>query len=362
MIRGWSLPLLFLLILLLFLLVQAHVTVSADNNNNITAAFSVENPVKSYVFYGDLHHAGDVAYYRFSINSGDRLSLSLMMPGYDTPLPEMIVIGPANAAGQGSVPAQVTIPAGYAAEIISGQKPVHADYDPFSPGAVFEVANYSRQITVTGTYYVAVVSPADETRYSLAVGYLEEFTPAEWFLVPVNGISTHLWEGQSVVAVLAPFLAVVVLGLVLIARREHRKSHTPSLLFWLTTCAGLSYLGGAAITLVQMGRALRLTGLSSAVAVTLVFALVPVALGLWALRIARSPSPRSLRDRSSWFWSGLSGSCSGRGWSSAPWSRSLRQRCRNGRCLWQFITNNPFVCRRFPIPVYRMSAGSGTPQ
>ena len=92
MIRRW--PFLFLVILILFLPVQAHVPVSANNNDNITAAFSVENPVKSYVIYGDLHHAGDVAYYRFSMNAGDRLSLSLMTPGYDTPLPEMIILIP----------------------------------------------------------------------------------------------------------------------------------------------------------------------------------------------------------------------------------------------------------------------------
>jgi hypothetical protein len=297
MIRGWSLPLLFLLILILFLPVQAHVTVSAGNNDNINAAFSVESPVKSCVIYGDLPHAGDVTYYRFSMNAGDRLSLSLMTPGNDTPLPEMIILSPAKATGQGSVPVQIRVPAGYAGEIISGQKPVHADYDPFSPGAVFEVANYSRQITVTGTYYVAVVSPADETRYSLAVGYLEGFTPAEWVLVPVNGISTYLWEGQSDIAVVAPFLAVIVFGLVLIARREHRKGNKPSLPSWLASCAGLSYLGGAAITLVQMGRALRLTGPSPAVAATLVFAIMPVVLGLWMLRIARSPALCSLRSR-----------------------------------------------------------------
>ncbi len=313
MIHRWSL--LFLLILILFLPVQAHVPISANNNDNINAAFSVENPVKSYVVYGDLRRAGDVAYYRFSMNSGDRLSLSLMTTGYDAPLPEMIIMSPAKAAGQGSVPAQVTIPAGYAAEVVSGQKPGNADYEPFSPAAVFDIANYSRQITVPGAYYVAVISLSDETRYSLAVGYREEFTPAEWVLVPVNVISTHVWEGQSVVAVLAPLLAVIVFGLVLIARREHRKGTKPSLPFWLASCAGLFYLGGAAITLVQMGRALRMTGPSPAVGVTLVFALVPVVLGLWALRIARSPAPRSLRNRvflvmvgalGLVFWAGLS--------------------------------------------------------
>ena len=42
MIRRWSL--LFLLLLILFLPVQARVPVSASYNDNINAAFPVENP------------------------------------------------------------------------------------------------------------------------------------------------------------------------------------------------------------------------------------------------------------------------------------------------------------------------------
>ena len=56
------------------------------------------------------------------------------------------------------------------------------------------------------------------------------------------------------------------------------------------------------------------TGPSAGVIITLIFALIPILLGVWALRIARSTSPQSKEDRLSLviigllgllFWAGL---------------------------------------------------------
>jgi MFS family permease len=248
------------------------------------------------------------------MNAGDQLTLSLMTTGFDAPLPDMVVMSPGTAGNIETLSLPVTVPLGYNAEVIKGQKPVTAEYEPFSPAAIFNVASYSKNITDPGTYYVAVISPADETQYSIATGYLEEFTIQEWVLVPINVIKTHLWEGQSIIAILAPFLAVMILGLILTARRERDKKIKKPLSFWLATIAGLCYFGGAAIVLVQMVRVLKETGFSAGVIVTLIFALIPIMLGIWALRVARSPSPLSLKNRLSLgiigllgllFWAGL---------------------------------------------------------
>jgi uncharacterized membrane protein SirB2 len=277
--------------------VDAHVPISADNNNNINTALSVEKPTKSYAMYGHLHNAGEVGYYQFSMHPGDRLTLSLMTTGFGAPVPDMVVMSPGNSGPMGGLPQTVDIPPGYRAELIKGQKPVTAEYEPFSPAAIFTIASYSKNITQPGTYYVAVISPADETQYSIAVGYLEEFSVQEWVLVPINLIYTHLWEGQSIIAILAPFLAIIILGLVLIARRERDTQRKKPLSFWLSKIAGLCYLGGASIVIVQMFRALMVTGPSAGVVITLIFALIPIILGIWSLRIARSPSPQSKKDR-----------------------------------------------------------------
>jgi len=293
----WQLSVLLVLILCFALPVYAHVPVSADGNTDISTALAIEKPTKSYVMYGHLHEAGEVAYYQLRMNPGDRLVLSLTTPGYNETVPDMIVMSPGTAMSFEGLPQPVSVPQGYGAEIIRGEPPQKAEYEPFSPGAVFKSSSYSKEITAPGLYYLAVVRPADETRYSIATGYEEEFTPSEWVLVPINVISTHLWEGQSIITILTPFLAVVILGFVVIARREKRKGSPLTYFCWLATIAGLCYLGGAAIMLVQMVRAIAITGPSSSVSLTLVFAIIPIALGLWALRVGRSSSKRTIQDR-----------------------------------------------------------------
>jgi hypothetical protein len=314
MTRRWLLPLFLILVMVIILPVESHVPISADNNNNLNSALFIENPLKSYVIYGHLHDAGEGGYYQLNLNSGDQLRLSLMTPGFDAPAPYIIVMSPGNSGSTTTLPQTIEIPQGYGAEVIKGQKPVTAEYEPFTPAAIFNVASYSKNITQPGIYYVAVVSRADETQYSIAVGYLEEFSVSEWILVPVSVINTHLWEGESLIAILAPFLAIMILGLILIARREQNKPIKKPLLFWLVTIAGLCYFGGASIVLVQMVRVLMVTGLSAGVIVTLILAFIPAILGVWILRIARSTFPLSKQNRFSLgiigllgllFWAGL---------------------------------------------------------
>jgi len=314
MISRWLLLVFFILLIVITLPVYAHVPISADSNIDLATALSVEKPTKSYVIYGHLHNAGDAGYFQFSLNSGDQLKLSLMTPGFDAPIPDMVIMSPGNSVSTDGLPQSVDIPKGYRAEVIKGQKPVTAEYEPFTPAAIFNVASYSKNITQPGTYYVAVISPSDETQYSIAVGYLEEFRVSEWILVPVNVINTHIWEGQSIIVILAPFLAIMILGLILIARREQTNQIKKPLSFWFATIAGLCYLGGASIVLVQMFRVLMVTGFSAGVIVTLILAFIPIMLGIWILRIARSPFPLSKKDRFSLgiigllgllFWAGL---------------------------------------------------------
>ena len=313
MILRWDLAVLLVLILCLALPVNAHVPVSVDGNYDIITARPVEKPTKSYVIYGNLHEAGEVAWYQLRMYPGDRLVISLMVPGYNTPVPDLIVMSPQTASSFDRLPQSFSVPQGYGAESIWGQPPRNAEYEPFTPAAVFKVASYSKEITAPGLYYLAVVSPSDETRYSIATGYAEEFTPSEWVLVPLNVISAHLWEGQSIITILTPFLAVVILGFVVISRREKRKDSHLTYSCWLAIIAGLCYLGGSAITLVQLVRAIAVTGPSSSVALTLVFAIIPMALGIWALRMGRS-SKRTIKDRAFLvliailgliFWAGL---------------------------------------------------------
>jgi MFS family permease len=152
------------------------------------------------------------------------------------------------------------------------------------------------------------------TSYNPTAGTDGTFSPVGWLSEPVREITGYLQEGQSIIGILAPFLAVVVLGIVLVARRERKKGRRQPLLFWLATVAGLAFLGGASITFVQMFRVFRVTGAHSINIFPLVFAVAGIILGILALRTARSPSPGSIYNRmflmaigffGLMFWSGL---------------------------------------------------------
>jgi hypothetical protein len=286
-----------ILIVLLTLPVQAHVPVSVSDNSTINSAFVIDNPLKTYVFYGKLHEAGDVAYYRLDLDTGDQLSVSLMNTGLNNSVPDMVILVPDPSLQGERIPKNVIVPGGYTGTIIRGTKPAGAEYEPFGPAGIFTVARYSQRVLLPGAYYIAVISPSDDMAYSIATGDREEFSAAEWVMVPLNGISTRLWEGQSIPDLLAPFLAVMVIGAFMVMRRERKNGSRPDPAFWLATVAGLCYLGGASITFVQMVRALAMTGFSPAAGVTLIFVLIPVILGIAALRVARAPVPRSLANR-----------------------------------------------------------------
>ena len=126
----WQLAVLLVLIQCLALPVTAHVPFSADGNYDISAALSVETPTKSYVIYGELQKVGGVAWYQFHMIPGDRLVISLMTPGYNTPVPDMIVMSPGTALSSEGLPKTVSVPKGYATEIIWGKRPQKAEYEP----------------------------------------------------------------------------------------------------------------------------------------------------------------------------------------------------------------------------------------
>jgi hypothetical protein len=65
----------------------------------------------------------------------------------------------------------------------------------------------------------------------------------------------------------------------------------------MASLAGLLYLGTGASTLCQMIRALSLTGYTSLATITLIFAIIPILLGIWILRLARPGLPDTRQGR-----------------------------------------------------------------
>lgn len=267
-----------LLALCLCTVSMAHVPVQGGENDHLEHALLIENPEKSWVVYDTLPPGGGAKYYRFDLEEGDELRLSLFTPpSHSKTIPTLVVMGP-GVAGSGTVPAGVEIPAGTSAVVVEGSAPVRAEYEPFTPSALYQVAAYTLDITTPGTYYAAVAG--DGGNFGLSVGFREEFSLTEWLAVPLAVVEVHLWEGQSPLLIFGPLVLILALGAVALARTPRR----PDLARSLALVSGLLYIGGAAMVLLQMGLALAQTGWSAAALFTLLFVLVPMVLGVVAVR------------------------------------------------------------------------------
>lgn len=269
--------------------VQAHAPISVGLNEDLASATVFLDPEKSYVLYTELHGAGEAQYYRFPLRAGQRLYGSLQVPGPDSTVPDLAIMGP-GVPPSGELPPFVQVPAGAGATVVGGEPPGVPEYEPFTPQPIYEVARFNYTATRDGDHYVAVWGPAGG-KYSLAPGYVEEFTVDEWLLIPWSVVSIHLWEGQSPAYVFAPLAVVVVGGLALFLLSRRRRGVWPDLAGWLILVAGLLYLGGAAMTALQVVHAVQRTGWDSGVVLTLAFIAGPALLGAYAVLLgARSPA------------------------------------------------------------------------
>ncbi len=281
------LTVLVLMIVLLTLLEEtsAHTPLSGEvDNESIDKALVLTNPLKSWVIYKELHTAEEANYYTFELEKNDYLAITLLIPisEKDTSLPGIIIMGP-GIPNNGTVPSYVQIPNGTNVLVIEGKMPFQARYEPFTPTSSYNLVDIKMNVTEKGTYYVVVFDSSSAGKYSLAIGYKEEFTVSEWLFIPFDLITIHLWEGQNILLLFAPLILTILLGIILIFWKRRQ------LFTQLTTLtgvpSGLLYSGSGLITLTQMFYALSISPDMIAI-VTLIFALIPIILGyviLWIL-------------------------------------------------------------------------------
>ncbi len=284
---------------------SAHAPASAGSNEDIANATVISNPEKSYAIYSDLHQSGEAQYYKFPMIKGQRLYGSVMIPGPGSMVPDIVITGP-GIPSSGIVPSYIEIPPGAGAMVIPGTPPGKPTYEPFTPQSIYEVARFNMTIPEDGDYYLAVYGPG-AGKYSLAPGFLEQFTLSEWLLIPFSVISIYLWEGQSLSLVFAPFLIIVLGGIALLLFEQKKVGKRWGYREWIVLTAGLLYLGGAAITAAQAVHTVLLTGYSSIVLVTLIFIAVPVILGIILIRMGLILSRDSRYSRARGFWILLAG-------------------------------------------------------
>jgi hypothetical protein len=267
--------------------VSAHSPVFPGNNTNLNSAYVVNDPTKSWALFTTLQ-PGQIQYYRFDITQGENIYVQLYKNTLASNLgfvPSFVLMG-AGLTSNGTVPANVAVPPGASSIVIQGQQPDKGTYEGFGPGSVYDLGSVEVRAPATGTYYVAVYDTANGGAYGLAIGERETYTPTEYLLIPYSVFHVHLWEGQNPLVVLAPLILVVIVGLgILVMRRDmHASLRSPFTL--LGTLAGLIFIGTGAYNLAQMLLAIARSSLESEAIITIILMLVPIILGVLALRIA----------------------------------------------------------------------------
>jgi len=289
------------IIALLFLVssVMAHAPLGSGDNESIDKATVIPDPTKSWAIYAELHSDGDAQYYTFNITTGQKIhamlfkSMRLEESGFT---PMLVIIGP-NVTEQGTIPTyvNVTIPSGDHARVVESKEPT-ATYEPFSPSSFYSLSDETIDSPVEGTYYVVVYEQSSEPtggHYGLAIGDRETYTIDEWILIPFNLMTIYQWEGQSLTLVLTPMIATIIVGIILITWRFKKKGIIANPIAWLGAIAGLTFIGTAATTLYQMLAAATRVALGAEALITLIFAIIPLAIGLLTLRLSIKDSNKT---------------------------------------------------------------------
>jgi len=276
------------LCLLLVPNVLAHSPLKPDNNESLATATLIPDPTKSWAVYGELHEGGEAQYYRFNITEGQKIHIMLFKSTRSEErefLPSFVLMG-SGISEQGDVPDYVEKPLDARTFVANGEQPAQATFEPFSPSNFYSLADLALNAPATGTYYIAVFESTMGGHYGLAVGDRESYTLGEWILIPFNLLSIYQWEGQSVIFVFAPMILTLLIGVGLMIWRSKKKKTPRTLHGWIGSIAGLLFIGSGATILFQLTFSLTKAPLGSEVAITTVFALIPILLGIGTLRLS----------------------------------------------------------------------------
>ena len=103
---------------------------------------------------------------------------------------------------------------------------------------------------------------------------------------PLNLLSIYGWEGQTLLAIIAPLIATVAIGIVLVAWHLRKQGKTRSLYSWVGAIAGSILVGSGADTLLQLLIANSNAFGGIQILITLMFVALPIVLGAIALRFS----------------------------------------------------------------------------
>ncbi len=284
--KGVVLTLISILILICIQpLSSAHVPVESRENDKLEHALRIDDPLKSWAIYDELDCICAVRYYKFDLNSGDRLRVSIFTPEAGDFAPNLVIMYP-GITQNATLPYFVEIPENYSTRIISGSRPAKPGYEPFTPSSHYRIIDFDESVNTSGIYFLAVFDPDASGKFGIAIGYSESFTLEEWVLVPFDVVNIHLWEGQNFGTILLPMIIILIFGIELILWRKFKQNKTPkNINGFIGSLGALTFIGTSAMLAYQMILSLSKAPEGAAgAAVTLFFVLIPVLLGVFILK------------------------------------------------------------------------------
>jgi len=302
-----------------------HVPLIGGGNEDISSALHISNPAKSWAVYAVLENE-TVHYFSFDVREGERIYLGLLKstdPADEGFLPDLLLIGPGigiqssspaqqpegNTSLDGAVllensalPKNIILPESLkdlGALAADGREGI-ATYEPFGPSSFIGLAEINLSAPQSGRYYAAVyentrnganegaslgAAEADAKiggHYCLVVGYREEFSFTDRMIAPIQIASVYIWEGQSIIMILIPYLVALIAGGLIYWRGSRRSS------FSLTgTLAGFLFLGTSSLVMTQMIYSLSRAPYGPEVYITMAIILFHALLGVASIRLAR---------------------------------------------------------------------------
>jgi len=260
-----------------------HVPLISSDNGKLTQAMFIPDPTKSWAIYGELHESREVDYYRFEMQKGQGIFISLMKPTNPENrdfMPGFVLMGP-GLNKQENIPEYMEQPSGTNTVVVIGKQPEEATYEPFAPSSFYQLAELSIPAPESGTYHIAVYEPSRGGHYSLAIGERETFSLTEWILIPISLISVYQWEGQSLFMIFLPIIVTVAIGLIFFWKKNWMAK---SLFEWIGILAGILFLCTGSMVILQMALALSSTKFVQEVLITIIYALLPMILGIAVIR------------------------------------------------------------------------------
>lgn len=314
---------LLLVTLLLSFNAVGHVPLIGGGNEDISSALHISNPAKSWAIYAVLENE-TVHYFSFDVREGERIYLGLLKstdPADEGFLPDLLLIGPGigiQSSPSAQLPEGNTSPEGAAVLLENSAIPKNivlpeslkdlgalaADgregittYEPFGPSSFIELAEINLSAPQSGRYYAAVyentmkeeasLAAAEPVakgggHYGLVVGYREEFSFTDRMIAPIQIASVYIWEGQSIIMILIPYLVALIAGGLIYRRGSRRSSFSLA-----GTFAGFLFLGTSSLVITQMIYSLSRAPYGPEVYITMAIILFHALLGVASIRLAR---------------------------------------------------------------------------